>query len=149
MSTRDEDERERARLEREARRSARADRAASAQRPHARERVENALARSKSRKPAARPVPPNGNGDAPPPAARAPHRHGRFFLPLVIGLTVIALAAAWFLVSLYQPGHGSGSGRVAVVIPRGSSLGQIANRLGGAGVIAHPFFFKLRVRMAG
>jgi uncharacterized YceG family protein len=77
------------------------------------------------------------------------HRHGRFLLPVVIGVAVIALAAAWFLSSLYQPGKGDGSGRVSVAIPRGGSLGVIADRLGSAGVIDKPFFFKLRVRMAG
>jgi uncharacterized YceG family protein len=68
---------------------------------------------------------------------------------VIVGLVLIALAAAWFLNSLYQPGHGKGSGRVAVAIPRGGSLGAIADRLDAAGVIAKPFFFKLRVRMAG
>jgi uncharacterized YceG family protein len=36
-----------------------------------------------------------------------------------------------------------------VTIPRGGSLGAIADRLGSAGVVAKPFFFKLRVRLAG
>ena len=49
MSPRSEEERERARLEREARRAERADRAAATERPHARERVEAALARTRNR----------------------------------------------------------------------------------------------------
>jgi UPF0755 protein len=147
VSPRSEEERERARLEREARRAQRADRAASAERPHARERVETALARSRGR-PADSPPPAYGNGDgagAPPP----PRHHGRFWLPIVIGVALFAIAAAWFLVSLYQPGKDQGSGRVSVTIPRGGSLGVIADRLGAAGVVDKPFFFKLRVRMAG
>jgi UPF0755 protein len=144
VSPRSDEERERARLEREARRSERANRAAAAERPHARERVEAALARSR-REP--RVPPPPTNGDAPsPPAGR---RRLRGLVPVAIVLGVVAVVAAWFLVSLYQPGKGEGSGRVAVAIPRGGSLGQIADKLGSAGVIAHPFFFKLRVRMAG
>jgi uncharacterized YceG family protein len=147
VSPRSEEERERARLEREARRAQRADRAASAERPHARERVEAALERSRERG-AAPPPPPQRNGDAPGPAP-ARRGRGRFLLPVVIGLALIALAVAWFLSSLYQPGKGDGSGRVAVVIPRGGSLGGIADRLEAAGVVDKPFFFKLRVRMAG
>jgi uncharacterized YceG family protein len=156
--SRSEEERERARLEREARRAARADRAAGAERPHARQRVESALARSATRRKAPVDVPPS----APPPAVsapaqpaqappppRAPRRHGRWLAPVLIAVALLVVAAAWFLVSLYQPGKGAGSGRVAVTIPRGGSLGAIADRLGSAGVIAHPFFFKLRARLAG
>jgi UPF0755 protein len=146
VSPRSEEERERARLEREARRAQRADRAASAERPHARERVETALARSRAR-PADSPPPAYGNGDGAGPPK--PRQHGRFWLPIVIGVALFAIAAAWFLVSLYQPGKDQGSGRVSVTIPRGGSLGVIAERLGAAGVVDKPFFFKLRVRMAG
>lgn len=166
MSPRSEDERERARREREARRSARAQRAASADRPHARERVENALARSQARRKARAdsPVPaPAAPGDpgpapaqAPPPsnpgvpAAPRPRSRRRRVLAPILGLLVLlAIAGAWFLVSLYQPGKGDGSGRVAVTIPRGSSLAAVADRLGSAGVISNRFFFKLRARSAG
>jgi uncharacterized YceG family protein len=144
VTPRSDDERERARRERASRRADRANRAVAAERPHARQRVEAALARSGTR--AFTPPPPT-NGDA--PQRRPPHRHGRFFLPLVIGAAVIAVFAAWFLVSLYQPGKGEGTGRVSVVIPRGGSLGVIADKLNEAGVISKPFFFKLRTRMAG
>jgi uncharacterized YceG family protein len=148
LSSRSDDERERARREREARRSERANRAASAERPHARERVETALARSKSRRdaPVAVQAPPtNGAGDPPPRSS-----HGRrFFIPVAIGLVVIGLAVAWFLVSLYQPSKGPGSGRVTVTVPRGGTLAVIADRLNSAGVISKPFFFKLRTRIEG
>jgi UPF0755 protein len=146
MSPRSENERERARLEREARRSTRADRAASAERPHSRERVEAALARSRARRDP-RPVQPptNGTGDQPPRR----RRRGRIVVPVLVIIVVVAVAAGWFLYELYQPGQTQGTGRVAVVVPRGGTLGVIANRLDAAGVIAHPFFFKLRTRMAG
>jgi uncharacterized YceG family protein len=146
VTPRSEEERERARLEREARRAQRADRAASAERPHARERVESALARSQARRDGA-PPPVATNGDSPVPRPRG-HRR-RLLLPIVIGVTLIAIGVAWFLTSLYQPGKGEGTGRVPVVIPRGGSLGEIADRLGSAGVVDKPFFFKLRVRIAG
>jgi UPF0755 protein len=156
--TRSEEERERARLERDARRAARADRAAGAERPHARQRVESALARSAARRksradapPPASPATVSAPASPPPPAAapRAPRRHGRWLAPILITVALLVLAATWFLVSLYQPGKAAGSGRAAVTIPRGASLGVIADRLGAADVIAHPFFFKLRVRLGG
>jgi uncharacterized YceG family protein len=146
VTPRSEEERERARLEREARRAQRADRAASAERPHARERVDAALARSQARRDGA-PPPVAINGDSPTLRPRG-HRR-RLLLPIVIGVTLIAVGVAWFLTSLYQPGKGEGTGRVPVVIPRGGSLGEIADRLGSAGVVDKPFFFKLRVRIAG
>jgi uncharacterized YceG family protein len=146
VTPRSEEERERARLEREARRAQRADRAASAERPHARERVDAALARSQARRDGA-PPPVATNGDSPTLRPRG-HRR-RLLLPIVIGVTLIAVGVAWFLTSLYQPGKGEGTGRVPVVIPRGGSLGEIADRLGSAGVVDKPFFFKLRVRIAG
>ena len=147
---RSEDERERARREREARRAARADRAVSAQRPHARERVESVLARSRQR--TSQPPPlsrGNGADGAGPPPPRRARRAGRVLIPIVALLLVLAVAAVWFLTSLYQPGKGEGSGRVAVTVPRGGSLGVIADTLDEAGVIASPFFFKLRARTTG
>jgi uncharacterized YceG family protein len=88
----------------------------------------------------------NGSGDVPRPPRRRP---GRILAPILLVLVLLAIAGAWFLGSLYQPGKGQGSGRVTVVIPRGGSLGAIADRLSGAGVISKPFFFKLRARMSG
>ncbi|MFL5841546.1 MAG: endolytic transglycosylase MltG [Thermoleophilaceae bacterium] len=147
---RSDEERERARQEREARRAARANRAASAERPHTRERVESALARSAARRSAdPPPAPPDRSGNGTGARPRAPRRHVRLLAPIAIGLAVFALAAAWFLVSLYQPGKGAGSGRAPVTVPRGGSLSVIADRLDNAGVISSPFFFKLRARLSG
>src|SRR4051812_6980447 len=125
MSPRPNDEREQERLEREARRAARA------------ERVEAALARSRARRDSPQFQPPtNGSGRLPPQR----RRRRRFLVPVLVFVVLVCIAAAWFLASLYQPGKGVGTGRTAVVIPRGSSLGVIAGRLDAAGVIANPFF---------
>src|SRR5437764_1229769 len=75
---------------------------------------------------------------------------GRFLrrLPgriLALAFAAVVVVAVWFLVSLYQPGKGDGSGRVPVTIPRGNTLDQIADRLDRAGVVSSSFFFKLRV----
>ena len=109
-------------------------------RPHLRERVDRALERSEAR----RQQPPM-NGDGVPTG----RRRGRWLVPVFVVALIVAIAAAWFLVSLYQPGKGDGSGRVTVSIPRGGSLGVIADRLESAGVISKPFFFELRTRMKG
>ncbi|MBX5468677.1 MAG: endolytic transglycosylase MltG [Thermoleophilaceae bacterium] len=81
----------------------------------------------------------------PRPAVRV--RRGRL---AALAATVALLAVAvWFLVSLLQPFAGDGSDRVRVTIPRGASLGTIADRLDRQGVISSQFFFKLRTRIEG
>jgi uncharacterized YceG family protein len=69
--------------------------------------------------------------------------------PLGIALLVLLVAAVWFLLSLYQPGKGAGGARVTVTVPRGGSVGGIADRLDKSGVISSKFFFKLRARLSG
>jgi UPF0755 protein len=61
----------------------------------------------------------------------------------------VAVAAAWFLLSLFQPFKGDGEGRVRVVVPEGASLGQIADLLERQGVVSSSSFFQLRARLAG
>lgn len=65
-----------------------------------------------------------------------------------IALLIIA-AAVWFLVSLFQPFHGSGSGRVIVDVPRGASARTIGDLLARDHVVASGFFFSLRAALAG
>jgi len=66
---------------------------------------------------------------------------------------LLALAAAafcvWFLVSLFQPFAGAGSGRVIVVIPKGASSGKIGSILARDGVVPSGFFFELRALLEG
>src|SRR5205823_9556535 len=131
MEERSDEERERARLEREARRAGRADRAV-------------ATATQRPPRPKAQGPTPD-NGDRP----QRPVRRPRTPAVLGIGLLILVVAVLWFLVSLYQPSHGSGHGRVSVTIPRGGGLSDIARRLDSAGVISSKFFFELRARVAG
>jgi len=64
--------------------------------------------------------------------------------------TVLLAAAAWFLLSLFQPFHGAGEGeQMRVVVPRGSTLGDIAELLESNGVISSAGFFELRARIEG
>jgi UPF0755 protein len=69
----------------------------------------------------------------------------------VAALLALALAAAlvWFLVSLFQPFAGSGTGRVIVVIPQGASASTIGSILARDGVVSSGFFFDLRASLAG
>jgi UPF0755 protein len=64
-------------------------------------------------------------------------------------LLAIVLAIAWFANSLFQPFKGDGGERVRVTIPRGSSLSQIADILEREGVVEDAGFFQLRARLAG
>jgi UPF0755 protein len=113
------EERERARLERVARREGR-------------DGGDDAFTRSNPRLP------------------RPPGRRNVTARRVAAGLLAVALVAVlWFLVSLFQPFKGDGSGRVQVVIPRGASVGQIGDVLSSKGVVSSSFFFELRSRLAG
>jgi len=88
------------------------------------------------------------------PASGAPRRgysRSRIWLRRAVALTVVALLAfvAWFLISLFQPFAGTGSGRVEVNIAHGESPGEIADELAGDGVVSSSFFFNLRARLDG
>ena len=78
--------------------------------------------------------------------------HKRVTRARVAALVALALAAAlvWFLISLFQPfSGGAGSGRVIVVIPRGSSSSKIGSILARDEVVASGFFFNLRATLDG
>jgi UPF0755 protein len=98
-----------------------------------------------------------GSGGGLPPVSggtlgrgRQPGGSGRrrvAIVAIVGGLIVVAVA--WFLLSLFQPLKGDGSGDVAVTIPRGASVSEIGDVLEQKGVISSAFFFRLRTSMAG
>jgi len=101
-------------------------------------------------------------------AAGTGRRHGedgrkRFGGPLgpflrhpfrVLG-AVVLIVILLFLNSLFQPFHGDGQGKVAVVIPKGSSVGEVGELLERKGVISGGFIvdgstlFQARVTLAG
>lgn len=86
----------------------------------------------------------HGGGEGRP--AGAGRRRGRIAATLAI---VVVLAIGWFLVSLFQPLTGSGSGRVVVSIPAGAGAGQIGDLLAKDGVVSSGFFFRLRATIDG
>jgi uncharacterized YceG family protein len=64
-------------------------------------------------------------------------------------LLLVIVGVAWFAISLFQPFKGDGEGEVRVTIPRGASLGEIADLLEEKGVVSSSSFFQLRARLAG
>jgi uncharacterized YceG family protein len=60
-----------------------------------------------------------------------------------------AIAAVWFLVSLFQPFAGPGHGSVIVEIPKGASSGRVGSILAHNGVVASGFFFQVRALLEG
>jgi peptidoglycan lytic transglycosylase G len=145
---RSDDERERARRERIARRSGRP--VPPAATPAG--RAAAPLGDPASPPPAFSRDGSDGDGAAPrtrlrrPPTRTRPTRRGRIALALVL---VLAAAVVWFLWSLFQPFHGDGAGRVAVTVPPGSGARQIGELLEHKGVVSSSFFFSARATLAG
>jgi len=84
-----------------------------------------------------------------PPAGPRPRRlrPGRF-IALILLLAVIGAVVA-FALSLFQPFHGKGHGRVVVRVPNGATTDDIGTLLADRGVVAHGFFFSLRAAIDG
>ncbi len=80
--------------------------------------------------------------------ALGPSRRPRVAI-VAIGGGLVVLAVAWFLLSLFQPLKGDGSGDVVVTIPSGSSTSEIADILEQKGVISSAFFFRARTSLSG
>jgi UPF0755 protein len=76
-----------------------------------------------------------------------PRRNTRLLAAALGGLAVIA--AAWFLLALFQPFAGEGEGEVGVVVPKGASIGEIGDVLEERGVVSSSFLFHLRARLSG
>jgi UPF0755 protein len=89
-------------------------------------------------------------GEPSRPRRRAPRvrRRARARVAAVVAL-ILTGAAVWFLVSLFQPFAGAGSGSVIVVIPKGSSASRIGSILARDGVVPSGFFFELRALLEG
>jgi uncharacterized YceG family protein len=94
--------------------------------------------------------PPRGApADRGPASGGGARRRRRIALVVAVAGGVLAVSAAWFAISLFQPLHGNDAARVAVVIPRGAGVSQAAGILARGGVISSAFFFKLRAKLDG
>jgi UPF0755 protein len=89
---------------------------------------------------------PAGGFSAPAAERRRPH-WGR--LVALGALMLVVFGIAYVALNLFQPFKGEGTGQVRVVVPAGSSLGDIADLLQEKGVISNTSFFELRARLAG
>ena len=67
----------------------------------------------------------------------------------VVAALAAAFVLAWFLVALFQPFHGDGTGRVVVTIPKGASVAEVGDLLGRKGVVSSSTLFQIRVTLAG
>ena len=96
------------------------------------------------------PPPPPPPPPAPPKQPRAPRGPRRTLWKVVAGIAlVLVLFAAWFLFSLFQPFKGDGDGLVRVAIPTGATVTQIGDILEENGVVDSAFFFRARVTLGG
>jgi uncharacterized YceG family protein len=75
-------------------------------------------------------------------------RFSRARIAALLALAV-AIALVWFLLSLFQPFAGGGTGKVIVEIPKGSSSSKIGTILARDHVISSGFFFNLRALIEG
>jgi UPF0755 protein len=66
-----------------------------------------------------------------------------------IAAVFAGIVVAWFLISLFQPFHGEGSGKVVVTIPKGAGVGEIGDILDDRGVVSSSTLFQIRVTLAG
>ena len=86
------------------------------------------------------------------PHVKLPHGSGRRSVRKRVGAgiaLVLAAAAIWFLIELFQPFIGSPHGKIVVRIPHGSTAGSIGDLLERDGVISSSFFFNLRASLDG
>lgn len=83
------------------------------------------------------------------PRSRVSRRRYRLRRAVALLVLVVLLFGAWFLVELFQPFSGGGTGRVTVKIKTGSSAGQIGDELAADGVVSSGFFFDLRATLDG
>jgi uncharacterized YceG family protein len=90
-----------------------------------------------------------GGGDGPTRPPRAGNFRRRRVLAL--GLALVGLLGAWFLIAFFQPfaGDGEGQGSVTVEIPEGATAGDIAELLADQGVVDNARFFEWRLKLAG
>ncbi len=98
------------------------------------------------------PLPAGEGGDGAPPRRRLRRPNmGAIRRRRIIALVLLALAAAfvWFLLALFQPFGGDGSGKVLVTIPKGATASEIGDILDKRGVVTSSSLFQLRLKLAG
>jgi UPF0755 protein len=90
------------------------------------------------------PGPPRRRWEGGSTSLAAMRRHPQRVVGAIAGILVL-----WFLIALFQPLHGDGSGKVVVAIPKGSSVAEVGDLLDSEGVVSSSTLFQLRVTLAG
>jgi UPF0755 protein len=146
-------ERERRRQEREARRGkSRQARPAAESPPAATAEAPRPKRRPKPKEPIATPPPSDSGGDGgdtAPTRPRGRYRRRRF---LALGLLLVGVLIAWFLIAFFQPppfDPGDGSGEAIVTVPDGASASQVADLLSENDVVSNGTLFEWRLKLAG
>lgn len=76
-------------------------------------------------------------------------RRLKLFLACLVVLAVSGAAYGFHVFNAYTGNSGPNEEETVVLLPRGSGVSQIINRLDEAGVIDHPLMFRLAIRMGG
>jgi peptidoglycan lytic transglycosylase G len=145
-------ERERRRQEREARRSKARQARPVESAPASTAEAPRTVKRPKPKQPAISPPPADSGGDRGDPEARrprGPYGRRRF---LALGLLLVGVLVAWFLISFFQPppfDPGNGSGEAIVTVPEGATAGQVADLLTENDVVSNGTLFEWRLKLAG
>jgi len=86
-------------------------------------------------------------GDPRPP--RGAYRRRRI---LALGLVLVGVLFAWFLIAFFQPppfDPGDGSGQAIVTVPEGATAGEVADLLSENDVVSNGTLFQWRLKLAG
>jgi len=146
-------ERERRRQEREARRGKSRQAPPVAETPPAATaEVQRPKKRPKPKEPIATPPPGESGGDGGDPSPPKPRGRYRRRRILALGLLLVGVLVAWFLIAFFQPppfDPGDGSGEAIVTVPEGASASTVANLLSENDVVSNGTLFEWRLKLAG
>jgi UPF0755 protein len=88
-------------------------------------------------------------GDPGPPRPRGAFRRRRF---LALGLILVGVLVAWFLIAFFQPppfDPGNGSGEAIVSVPEGATASEVSDLLSKNDVVSNGTLFEWRLKLAG
>ena len=87
--------------------------------------------------------------DPRPPGPRGAYRRRRF---LALGLVLVGVLVAWFLIAFFQPppfDPGNGSGEAIVSVPEGATASEVSDLLSKNDVVSNSTLFEWRLKLAG
>jgi peptidoglycan lytic transglycosylase G len=100
----------------------------------------------------ATPPPAGSDGDGGNPVPSTPRGRYRRRRILALGLLLVGVLVAWFLISFFQPppfDPGVGSGQAIVTVPEGATASQVADLLTENDVVSNGTLFEWRLKLAG